>query len=96
MSALSILSCLQTLQASLSDVSASVSSVPDVSTYISALTPAVNAFNALPASIFTDVQNSLTTINGNILQARISWISISSSCIMHARPKRWLCFSEWS
>ncbi|BDA48981.1 hypothetical protein COCOBI_13-0910 [Coccomyxa sp. Obi] len=58
-----------TLQASLSSVSDSVSSVPDVSTFISALTPAVAAYNSLPANIFTDMQNSITNISTDITQA---------------------------
>jgi hypothetical protein len=60
--------CVQTLQATLTSVSDSVSSVPDVSTYISSLTPAVSAYNALPANVFTQLEGSLTSIDTDITQ----------------------------
>ncbi|CAL8463863.1 g3398 [Coccomyxa elongata] len=67
--ALAALPSNATLQASLSSVSTSVDSVPDVSTFISALTPAVAAYNSLPANLFTDMQNTMTNISTDITQA---------------------------
>lgn len=66
-----LLFCVQTLQATLTSVTDSVSSVPNISNYITALTPAVNAYNALPTNIFTDLENSLTSIDTDISQVML-------------------------
>lgn len=58
----------QSLQASLASATASISSVPDVSAYISALTPVVSAYGAMPANTFTDLQTRVTSLDSTIQQ----------------------------
>ena len=57
---------MQTVQNSLGAVQTSLSSVPDLTAYIAALTPAVVAYDALGATLFTDAQSQISSINSTI------------------------------
>ena len=56
----------QAITSQLNAVSTSLQTVPSLTTYISALTPAVTAYNALGPNIFSDVQSQIATINNTI------------------------------
>ena len=57
---------MQTVQSSLGAVQTSLSSVPDLTAYIAALTPAVVAYDALGPTLFTDAQSQISSINSTI------------------------------
>jgi hypothetical protein len=61
-------SAVQSLQASIASASASISTVPDVSIYISALTPAVSAYNSLAPDTFTVLQTELSSLESSMQQ----------------------------
>ena len=61
---------MQTVQSSLGAVQTSLSSVPDLTTYIAALTPAVVAYDALGSTLFTDAQSQISSVNSTITSVR--------------------------
>ena len=66
---------VQTVTTSLGTISSSLSAVPDLTTYIASLTPAVTAYNALGPTIFTDMQSQVASINSSITS-----VSSRSAC----------------
>ena len=67
---------VQTVTNSLTSVQSSLNAVPNLAAYITALTPAVTAYNALGPTLFTDVQSQITSINSSITSV--------------SQPLRWL------
>ena len=79
---------MQTVQSSLGAVQTSLSSVPDLTTYIAALTPAVAAYDALGPTLFTDAQSQISSINSTITSVSPCQASASAICAAPLRSLR--------
>ena len=75
---------MQTVTSSLNSVNSSLSAVPDLTSYIASLTPAVTAYAALGPTIISDMQSQITSINSSITSViRISLLWLRQHHMQH-------------